>query len=336
VLNRIAKVLSEKDRIVISTHVNPDGDAIGSSLALRLALEGMGKTAWCIHPDATPEALSFLDPEGTILVYDPESCASIFEQAQIHCTVDVSEPKRIGPVWESVQAASLTKVIIDHHPNGTAAVDYAYIQPEASATGVLIYRLLEEMGRPLTPRIADCLYAAIMTDTGGFRFSNTDPETFRIAATLVEAGAAPQDLYSAVYEKDSISRFRLFQKVILTAQFDLDNRLAWMICPKYFFEQTGTTNVELENVVNYPRNLRDVEVSILFSEPRPGHIRISLRSKNFVAVNQLAAKFGGGGHARAAGATLDGMSLEEAQAKVLEVARAMLRESEAKRENRPE
>jgi phosphoesterase RecJ-like protein len=212
VLNRIAKVLSEKDRIVISTHVNPDGDAIGSSLALRLALEGMGKTAWCIHPDATPEALSFLDPEGTIRVYDPESCATIFKQAQVHCTVDVSEPKRIGPVWEAVQAASLTKAIIDHHPNGAAAVDYAYIQPEASATGVLIYRLLEAMGRPLTPRIADCLYAAIMTDTGGFRFSNTNPEAFRIAAALVDAGAAPQGLYSAAYERDSMAGFACFRR----------------------------------------------------------------------------------------------------------------------------
>ena len=322
-LEKIAEVLKDHDRFIISTHINGDGDAIGSSLALREMLREMGKTAWCIHPEPTSEALKFLDPEESILIYEPSKCDPLFDQAQVHCTVDVSTPERIGSINEILKTKKLIEVLIDHHPDGTFLADYSYVDSKASATGILLYDLLEVLEIPLSPEVAKLLYVAILTDTGGFRFSNTNAKTHQVIAKLIEAGADPQALHRETYENDSLPRFRLFQKVILTAQFAANNQLVWMICPQSFFEQTGTTNTDLENFVGFPRSLKDVEVSILFSQPKPGFVRMSMRSKNRIAVNQLAARFGGGGHARAAGATLE-TSLEEAQAQVIQAAREML------------
>jgi len=326
VLEKIAEALRRHDKFVVSTHVNPDGDAIGSCLALKWMLDAMGKTAWVINPESTPEKLQFLDPENTIVVYDAPICDPILESAEVHCTVDVSEPGRVGSVLEPLRAAGLVEIVIDHHPGNNHKADLAYIDPQASATGLLLCDLIETLGLPLSPRVAELLYVAIMTDTGSFRYTNTDGRTHRATARLIEAGAEPQRLYSAIYERDSIERFRLYQKVIGTAQFAAGGQLAWMVCPKEFFEQTGTRNTDLEDFVNTPRSLKTVEVSILFSQPRSGTVRISMRSKNRLDVSRLAARFGGGGHVRAAGAVVE-MSLEEAQKQVLQTAEQMLLET---------
>lgn len=327
-IEQIAEVLRDHDRFIITTHVNPDGDAIGSCLALQGMLEQLGKQAWIINPEATPQKFKFLDPGESILVYEAATCDPLIAAAEVHCTLDVSEPKRLGAVAEPVGASKLVKVLIDHHPDNNHPASLALIDPEAAATGILLYDLAEALGIDLTPEVAGFLYVAIMTDTGSFRFPNTDSKTHRVVARLLEAGADPAALYSQVYEQDTLPRFRLFQKVILTAQFASNNQLVWMICPRGFFEQTGTTNADLEDFVNALRSLREVEIAILFSEPQPGQVRVSMRSKSRVAVNQLAARFGGGGHERAAGAVLE-MSLEEAQAQVIAAAKETLAETEA-------
>ncbi len=325
-LKKIAGIIGQHDRFLICSHVNPDGDAIGSCLALKYILEQTGKKAEVLLPQPVPEKFRFLDPEDSIRVYEPGPGDRFFEQAQVHCTLDVSAPKRMGSLTNPLRNAKLVKVLIDHHPCEDVFADYGYVDTGACATGVLIYRLMGLLEVRLEKKMADTLYVAILTDTGGFRFSNTNAEAHDIAARLIEAGAQPQEMYSRVYEQDSLDRFKLMQKVIGTARFTADNRIAWMTCPVSFFQKTGTDNTALEDFVNIPRNLQEVEVSMLFSEPRPGEVRVSMRAKNLMAVNELAGRFGGGGHSRAAGAVIDNMTLDEVVEKVIRAAEEMLAE----------
>jgi phosphoesterase RecJ-like protein len=326
VLEEIARVIHEHEKFIISTHVNPEGDAIGSCMALKYLLEHLGKTVWIINTDPTPEALHFLDPEGCIQVYSAGTSSDVFQKAQVHITVDVNEAARMGEVAGAVKKSGLVKIILDHHPPGDHHGEYTCIDPSAAAGGELVGRLYQKMEIPFSPQAARALYFALMTDTGGFRFSNTTAETHRLVAELIEAGADPQELFSAAYEQGTIERFRLFQKVVATAQFTADNQIAWMTCPRSFFDETGTSNPDLEDFVNTPRGLTPVEVSILFSEPNPGKVRISMRSKRQVAVNEIARQFSGGGHLRAAGAVFEG-TLEQAQRAVIAAVEQALKQA---------
>lgn len=325
-LKKIAEIVREHHRFVITTHVHPEGDAIGSAMGLKRIIESLGKQAWVVNSDPVPGILHFLDPQDEVELYDAEKSAERFKQCQVHITVDVNAPKRIGSAAEAIESCDCVKVVIDHHPPENHFGQYVYIVPEAAATGVLVYDLMEMLEVQPTEEIARLLYVAIMTDTGGFRFSNTDAHALRACAALIEAGAQPQDLYGLIYETWSMARFRLFQKVLLTTQFASENRIAWTICPRIFFEQTGTNNSDLEDFVNIPRWIRQVEISLMFSEAEDGRVRISCRSKNHVPVNELAKQFGGGGHSRAAG-TIMSCSLEEAQAQVVAAAKRLLKQS---------
>ncbi|MBE3597987.1 MAG: bifunctional oligoribonuclease/PAP phosphatase NrnA [Limnochordaceae bacterium] len=315
-LQTVAHELKIHDRIAIIGHVDPDLDSIGSILALRLALESLGKTAWAISPGPDPEYWHFLPGHDQMLVGAPEH---VIPELAVVLDTEV-RPDRLGASWELIRRAPRV-VNVDHHATNDARADVAFIEPAAGATGELVYYLIRVLGVSLTPDIAACLYSAILTDTGSFRFSNTTARTLAIGAELVEAGVDPHELSMAIYDTRSWEFMRLLGRMLDSLKRTEDGRIAWMELALKDAQQAGVPPSEMEGLVQYPRMIHGVEVALLFKELEPGKTRVSLRSQRYVDVSAIARAFGGGGHLRAAGCTLEA-PLEEAVRRVVAACQA--------------
>ncbi len=296
-LEQVADVIRSKKRFVVTTHMSPEGDALGSSLALALALRGQGKDAEALNIDPVPFFLKFLPTEGVFRRTD-----RIGEGTEAVFVVDCGDVTRTG-LLERAGAHPLI-VNIDHHVTNTKFGAVNWIRPEATATGEMIYDLLEHLRYPLTQEIATCLYTTLLTETGGFRYSNTTQRSLEVAAGLigagVDAGAVAQNLYMV----NSFERLKLLGNVLLKMDRHPSGKFAWVTITRADFEATKTTAEDTEEFVNYPRSIRDVEVAVLFREIDAGSCKVSFRSKGKVDVARLALQFGGGGHSRAAGCTI--------------------------------
>lgn len=306
-MTRTAEALDALDRasrIVISTHHNADGDGAGSEAALAAHLAQRGKHVRIVNPTPFPEPFAFLlDDASRVLPVDRPEAAAACREADLAVVLDTSDVKRIGPVHPLVR--HLRTVVIDHHPGGQNEISGIVLRDiAAAATGEIVFRLLERAGASWTPQMAAALYVAVMTDTGGFRFSNTTPACLRAAARLVELGAAPHELHRRAYGSFRRRRFALLQEALATLEVHETGKVAWMIVPPAAYARTKAAVDDLEGFVDVPRNIRGVEVALLFRVAKDGQTKVSLRSGASVDVNRLAAAFGGGGHPRAAGALL--------------------------------
>ncbi|MEW6044924.1 MAG: bifunctional oligoribonuclease/PAP phosphatase NrnA [Bacillota bacterium] len=295
----IARWLLAKERIAVVGHVDPDLDSIGSILALKLALSGLGKTAWAVSPDPDPRYWHFLPGHDDLLVGAPDW---LIPDVVAVLDTEVRE-ERLGAAWPLVQRARLT-LNVDHHNTNIRAADHWLVEPAAAATGELVYYLVRALGAPVTREIATCLYAAILTDTGAFRFSNTSARTLALAAELVEKGVDPHDVSARIYDTRSWEFIRLLGRMLSNLRRTDDGRIAWIELSREEAAQAGVTPSEVEGLVQYPRMVDGVEVAVLFKELEPGKTRVSLRSQRYVDVSAIARTFGGGGHLRAAGCTL--------------------------------
>ncbi len=312
----IREALRSCKTILISVHKSPDGDALGSQLALMLALEKMGKTVTAHNLDPVPEIYRFL-PHQTQISFGPV-VAGRFD-AMIVLDAD---PPRTGLFVNDYPAATL--INIDHHITNPVIWPITWLDAGASATGEMIYQLITQAGLPLDRDMALCLYTAIFTDTGSFRYSNTSPQCMRIAATLLEAGADPWLVTENVYESYSFNRLKLLGTVLGEMERSPDKRMAWVVVTDELYQKTNTTSEDTDNFVNYVRSVSGVEVAILFRQTAPQQYKISLRSKGRVDISSLAQALGGGGHKNAAGSTLDG-TLDDVRRKVLgEVAKVIV------------
>ena len=302
--------------ILISVHKSPDGDALGSQLALRLALEQMGKTVTAHNLDPVPEIYRFL-PHQTRITSGP----IVTGRFDAMIVLD-SDPPRTGLFSDNYPAATL--INIDHHITNPGVWPHTWLDATASATGEMIYTLITQAGLSVDRDMALCLYTSIFTDTGSFRYSNTSPQCMRIAATLLEAGADSWLVTENVYESYSFNRLKLLGTVLGEMERSPDKRMAWVVVTDALFQKTGTTSEDTDNFVNYVRSVSGVEVAILFRQAAQKQYKISLRSKGRVDLSSLAQALGGGGHKNAAGSTLDG-TLDEVKRKVLEeVAKVIL------------
>jgi phosphoesterase RecJ-like protein len=308
-LERIVQVVREGKRFLITSHENPDGDAIGSMLGLGLALEMAGKDVVFYNKDGIPRVLEFLSGSEKV----NSSLNSI--QASFDCTliVDCTDTSRVGKEFERfiVSGRCGTKVIVDHHQTNKPSAELYLLNPDASSTGMIIYFLLQTLSLKITPDIAKNLYTTIVVDTGSFRYSNTSHETFRIAADLVELGADPWEISRAIYESEPIAKLKLLGVVLRTLEVSEDGRLAWVFVDREMLKMTGTSREDTEGIVNFPRSIKGVEVAMLFREEEPGdndrpRWKVSLRSNGGVNVSLIAERFGGGGHKRAAGCLIAG------------------------------
>jgi len=320
-VEQVLKALKGARRVVLTTHMNADGDGIGSQVALAEWLRAKGVKVSIVNPTPFPQAFTFL-LEDSELVVDAASTRGkeVCRAADLLVVLDTGEVPRLGRVKPMVD--HLPAVVVDHHPTGDAPIPGISLRdPDAAATGELVFHLLEAAGGPWTPHAASACYVAILTDTGGFRFSNTTPRAFRVAAELVERGAAPEPLYQQVYGRSSLRRLRLLQAAL--AELSVEGRMAWMTVPSGVFQGLGAHTEDLEGFVDYPRSLEGVEVALLFRTLVEGGTKVSFRSSGRADVNAIARRFGGGGHTKASGALIPG-DPDEVREAVLQAVREAL------------
>lgn len=304
----IIAALRSCNRFLISVHRNPDGDALGSQLALMLALEKSNKTVVAQNLDPVPEIYRFLPASSRIRT------GSTVEGRYDAILVLDADPPRTG-LFDGNYPAE-TRINIDHHITNPVEWPLTWLAPSASATGEMVYELIQRLGVPIDREIALCLYTAIFTDTGSFRYSNTTPKSMRIAAELIEAGADPWLVTENVYESFAYRRIKLLGTVLAGVERSEDGRIAWVVVTEELFHRFGASSEDTENFINFVRSTKGVEVAVLFRQTAALQYKISLRSKGRVDLSGLAQSLGGGGHKNAAGSTVDG-TLDEVKKRVI-------------------
>jgi len=310
-LDTAARMIQESDRILFFLHVSPDGDSIGSTLGMVRALRQAGKTAIIAGVDPVPRIYQFLAGWDTLFV----PWQQVDGEWDLACFLDCGDLARVGDA-QPVIGKARRNLNIDHHMTNTAYGEYNYLDFSAAAVGELAYKLLRVMGLPIDPEVATCLYTSIVADTGGFRYDSTAPGTHRIAAELVDAGAKPYEVASALFENESLARLALVSRALGTLQIEPNGRVAWLAITREMIEQSGAADEDTEGIVNYARALTGVEVGVMFREAPDGRIRVGLRSRRIIDVGSIAAQFGGGGHARAAGCTFE-HGLQDARRQII-------------------
>ena len=310
-LLRIVETINRSRTFLITSHVRLDGDSLGSELALYNILKGMGKEVIVYNQSKTPGNYLFL-PGTSGIVHDLKDP----EKYDVAFVLDCSDLERIGD--QASRVGGMKRIInIDHHVSNGGFCELAYIDSEASSTGELIYRLIVRMGIVPTKEVADNLYTAIMTDTGGFRYRSTKEETLHAAGCLVAHGADPQWLSENIYENNPMEKISLLNEALKTLTFYLNGRAASMVVSLESIATTGALSEHIEGFVDVPRTVRGVEVSILYLELSKNCYKLSFRSKGKINVEKVARRFGGGGHTNAAACQIAG-ELETIKGQVTE------------------
>lgn len=315
---RILEIIRSNKSFVITTHVNPDGDAIGSELAIAYFLQKLGKEFLIVNHSATPENYQFLDEEKLIHKYTPEYDEFILN-SDVILAVDFNQLSRTRSMNNILEKSKAYKIIIDHHRNPQNFVDEIFTDIDAPATGILIYHLIKTFDEQfIDKKTADALYTAIMTDTGSFRFERITPEVHLIVADLISRGTNPTYIYNKIYNEISYEKLLLLGETISKTQLEFDGKIAYMVISRELLNKyvPNEEEFDVDGFVNYCLSLKSTIVGILFFELKNG-VKVSLRSKEKFPVNLLAEKFGGGGHLNAAGIRLDGEKLDEVIIKIL-------------------
>jgi phosphoesterase RecJ-like protein len=284
-------------------HVHPDGDVLGTLVGLGLALEGAGWEITLAGPHGVPEVLGFLPAAERFQVWERAP-----RTWDVVILTDCPDPGRTEGLLEGARGPETHVLNIDHHPDNRRYGTVNWLDPDAAATGEMVFDLLGRLGLKLTPEVALALFTAIHTDTGSFRYSNTTPRTFRIAADLAAAGADPFLVSRWLYQRRQAATLRELGEVLRRVELSPDGRVGWLALPAGLASEAL---VAAEDLVGYPRSIHGVEVALLLRETAPGVVKASLRGQGRVPVNVIAQRFGGGGHANAAGCTL-AATLEDA------------------------
>ncbi|HCJ56254.1 DHH family phosphoesterase [Lutispora sp.] len=305
----VVKLIGDSENIAILSHIMPDGDNIGSSLALYNALSKIGKNVVFILDDDVPEVYKFL--KGSQKTEKPDND----HKFDLVIVLDCGDVGRLGRSSRYLEGAKV--INIDHHLSNSNFGLYNIVDISAAATGEIIYRLINRLEIALDKDICECIYTGIVTDTGQFQYSNTTDLTHEIAADLVRHGAEPWKLYRAIYQNNSKSKMKLIGEAINSLEFHFQSKIASMIIRKEVFETVGAKDEDADGIINFARDINGVEVALLFKETEDGKVKIGFRSKDFVNVSDIAQEFGGGGHKRAAGATVAG-AVENIKERVIE------------------
>jgi phosphoesterase RecJ-like protein len=309
----IARELRDNKRFLLTTHVNPDGDAIGSLGALALVLEDMGKKVVAYCQDEIPGFLRFLPYSDRIVREIPGP-----DRFDVAVVLDCGELDRIGNAAAVMQ--QVEKIIhIDHHSSSDDFGQLNLVRPECSSTAEILYEIIQAIPMSLSPEAAENIYTAILTDTGSFRFANTTARALEIAAEMVALGVAPDKMASEVYDSMSPERLRLLAMSLQTLTLRANGRLATMQVSRRMLEQTKTTVMDTDGFVNYPRGISTAEMAIFFREMDSGKVNVSLRSRGRLNVAEFARTYDGGGHHNAAAFRAAG-SLDEVVKEILAAA----------------
>ncbi len=302
----LRSIIDSHQSFLITSHVRPDADALGSELGLRAVLLALGKTVTIVNGSASPANLDFMNPPGVILKLNGEIQKASLPPADVIIIVDTSSWQQLGSMADVIRNSKAKRVLIDHHISSDQMEAIEFRDVKAAATGELIFELGQAFGTSFDADTANWLYAAIATDTGWFRFPSTTPRTMRIAAALMDAGAQPHFVYRMVHEQMSMSRLRLGGRIIERATAEADGRLVWVQVDAKDLTETGTVAADTEGLVNQCLTIAGAEAAFIAVELPTGQIKFSLRCRNPHDVAALAAQFSGGGHHLASGCLLPG------------------------------
>ncbi|NUQ21372.1 MAG: bifunctional oligoribonuclease/PAP phosphatase NrnA [Gemmatimonadaceae bacterium] len=319
---RLATELKPGRRVALSTHINADGDGCGSGTALARLLAQLGMKPFIVNPTPWPVMYEFL--LGTDVVNRTAEGAAALRDADVLLVHDISDVKRLGVLADTVRSLKIPRLVVDHHlPSDEPAGEITLDDTSACATGELVYDIAVTLGLEITPAVAGSLYAAILTDTGGFRFSNTTPRCHAIAAALLAAGVDPEEMYTRIYASAPIGRLQLLGEALETLGIDRDHGITWISVAAGALERHEVRSEDLDGIVEHARSVSGTRLALFFRDLGHGKVKVSFRSTGAVDVNAFARQFGGGGHAKASGALVAG-TLEEVRERVVAAARAYL------------
>jgi phosphoesterase RecJ-like protein len=321
-IERLAPVLRPGLRVALSTHINADGDGCGSGTALARLLTQRGLKPFIVNPTPWPAMYRFLLGDD-VIDRTPDGAAAL-RDADVLIVHDISDVKRLGALADTVRRLTIPKLVIDHHlPSDEPPSDMTLSDTTACATGELVFDFASVLGLELNAAIARSLYAAILTDTGGFRFSNTSPRCHAIAAALLAAGVDPEEMYTRIYASAPLGRLQLLGEALETLAIDREHGITWISVASGALERHEVRSEDLDGIVEHARSVSGTRLALFFRDLGHGKVKVSFRSTGAVDVNRFARQFGGGGHARAAGALVVG-DLDTVRESVLAAARAYL------------
>ncbi|HEY4734948.1 MAG TPA: bifunctional oligoribonuclease/PAP phosphatase NrnA [Gemmatimonadaceae bacterium] len=321
-IERLAQELRAGRSVAISTHINADGDGCGSETALSRLLGQMGIRSKVVNPTPWPDMYKFL--LGDDVRDESDKGAKALKDVDVLIVLDISDVKRLGVLAEAVRRLTIPKLVIDHHlPSDEPPSKLMLADTTACATGELIYDFATCVGLEITPDIARALYIALLTDTGGFRFSNTTARCLSIAGQLIASGVEPEEMYGRLYASMPVGRLHLLRDALATLEVDPEYGISWISVAAGAAEQYGLRSEDLEGIAEHPRSIGGTRLAIFFRDLGHDKVKVSFRSTGDVDVNKFAKQFGGGGHARASGALIEG-DMEIVRKKVVAAAREFL------------
>jgi phosphoesterase RecJ-like protein len=314
---KLAEILSNNKSFLITTHVNPDADAIGSEVAFYKMLKMLGKECKIINHSAIPYNLRFLDSDGVIEKYDATLHDFYFDNSDILVALDFNRADRMVSMQKAFTDSNQIKICIDHHQNPEDFVNYQFIDSSYSATGHILYDFIKRTDIvKINKVLAAPLYAAMMTDTGSFRFERTTATLHRIIAELLDTGVNPTEIYNQLYDESKLSKIKLLGRCINSLQLIAGKQIGYMILTQKDFSELEALESDTENFVNFILSIQGVKIGMLFIELKNG-FKVSFRSKGNIPVNKLAGVFGGGGHTNASGARFKDSQMKDMIPKIL-------------------
>ena len=326
--NKLSDIIISNSKFLITSHVNPDPDAIGSELALAGILDQLGKEYHILNSSSTPYNLEFMDRNNLIQKFDRKKHQSIFDNVDVEFFLDLNYLNRTARMYDLFKDSNNIKVCIDHHTNPENFADLNIIDGSKSSTGEILYDFIKSTDQlKLNEIIAENIYAAIMTDTGSFRYSKTTPELHRKTSELLEYGLNTEEIYDRIFSQYKFSRIRLLGATLDTIELSKSGNVAYMVVTQKTLEKTEGIESDVDGFVNFALTSKGVKIGILFFELNDG-LKISFRSKGIVPVNILASQFGGGGHLNASGTRLFNIKLDEIMSDVIEAAEQLILKTE--------
>jgi phosphoesterase RecJ-like protein len=318
-ITEINKIIENSNKIVLSTHEKPDADGIGSAIAFYYYLKTLNKEVRIIQPSKFPEDCNIINPDGIVDTFS-NNVISWIESSNLLILFDVGHYSRTKKVSEIALKNDIDIISIDHHKNDNTDIFKAYIiDINAPATGLLVWKYLnnQNFNKPWNIKLSNALYAALMTDTGSFRYNNTSSESHDMASELIGFGVKPYDIYVAIYEQRSLSQLRLLSYVIDNLKFVVDSKICYCILDKKAFKNTDSNIEDVDGFTEFLRSIKNVEVSFIITEQSDKTYRVNFRSKGQYIINDIAANFNGGGHKFAAGCKISNFSILEIEKKIV-------------------
>jgi len=321
---RFCEVVKSANNIVLTSHIRPDCDALGSCLGMAGILESLGKQVRIVCGQPVPPNLAFIDPDKKIMCINQDIKAEEFADADLHMILDTSAWIQLGDMADVIRNSTYKKIIFDHHVGEDDIDAELFKNTTAEAVGRMCVEAAEHLDVQLTPEIATPIFAALATDTGWFRFGSVKQVTYEAAAKLVAGGAEPAKIYGDLYERETVGRVRLRGTVLARIQTELDGKLAHTFILPDDYEKTGAQPTDTEDLINLALEIDGTVFAVIMVGQTDGGFKMSFRSRCGSPANEVAKEFGGGGHKAAAGAFIESNDFEAVQARVLEHVRAVL------------